>query len=104
MQMSEKKSDKSGMSRLFDVRLVIGGVLTVYGVVLTITGLADSKGAIAKAAGIRINLWTGIGLLVVGLFFLGWMKVLPLAAVPPDDAAEESDLNRAPDAGGRHDN
>jgi xanthine/uracil/vitamin C permease (AzgA family) len=101
--MSEKTQDKkAGMSRLFDVRLVIGGVLTVYGVVLTITGLLDSKGAIAKAAGIRINLWTGIGLLVVGLFFLGWMKVLPLAAVPPDDSADE--LERPPDAGGRNDN
>ncbi len=93
---------KNGMSRLFDVRLVIGGVLSVYGVVLLITGLLDSKGAVAKAAGIRINLWTGIGLLVVGVFFLGWMKVLPLAAVPPDDSAEE--LERAPDAGGTHDN
>jgi xanthine/uracil/vitamin C permease (AzgA family) len=95
------KDTKSGMSRLFDVRLVIGGVLVVYGVVLTITGIVDNKAAVAKAAGIRINLWTGIGLLVVGVFFLGWMKLLPLAAVQPDDA--EEDLDKPPDSGGRND-
>jgi xanthine/uracil/vitamin C permease (AzgA family) len=105
MDMTENTKDstaKKGISRLFDVRLVIGGVLVVYGVVLTITGLFDGKGAVAKAAGIRINLWTGIGMLVVGVFFLGWMKVLPLAAVSPDDSAD--DLEKPPDAGGRNDN
>ena len=34
---------------------------------LTIYGIFDSAADIQKAAGIRINLWTGLGMLVTGL-------------------------------------
>ncbi|MDT5341896.1 MAG: hypothetical protein QOE52_1080 [Mycobacterium sp.] len=83
-----KSAARSGAARLFDVRLVIGGLLTIYGVVLTIKGIADNHSAVQKAAGLRINLWTGLGLLVVGAFFLIWVKLAPLQAVKPDDAPE----------------
>jgi hypothetical protein len=82
--------DRSGVARLFDIRLVIGGLLTVYGLVLTIQGIADKHAAVAKAAGVRINLWTGIGLLAVGAFFLVWVKLAPLQAVRQEDVADET--------------
>jgi xanthine/uracil/vitamin C permease (AzgA family) len=83
-----KSAGRSGAARLFDIRLVIGALLTVYGVILTITGIADNNAAVQKAAGLRINLWTGLGLLVVGAFFLVWVKLAPLQAVKADDAEE----------------
>jgi len=76
---------KSQIARLFDIRLVVGAVLTIYGVVLLIKGLFDSGQAIRKAAGAHINLWTGVGLLAVGLFFLLWMRVRPLDLPMPDE-------------------
>ncbi|MGN6605589.1 MAG: hypothetical protein ACTHMS_01070 [Jatrophihabitans sp.] len=81
--------DASRISKLFDIRLIVGGLLTLYGVILTIKGFADSSAAIHKAAGIRLNLWTGIGMLVVGLLMLAWMKLRPLPPADPDDLVEE---------------
>ena len=69
--------DASGR-RLFDLRWVIGGLFVVYGVVLTVVGLLDSGTALHKASGVRINLWTGIGMLLVGAFFVAWCLLRPL--------------------------
>jgi hypothetical protein len=41
-------------------------------------GLFDSPDEIAKAQGVRVNLWTGLGMLLLGLFFLGWQWPRPL--------------------------
>ena len=51
----------SQSKRLFDLRVLIAGLFSVYGVILIITGALDGKAALAKASGVRINLWTGIG-------------------------------------------
>ena len=91
-QADEKKVEAamadSKMASLFDVRLVVGGLLTLYGIILLVIGLFDGDKAIQKAAGVRINLLTGIGLLIVGVVFLLWMKTRPLRAEPTagDDA------------------
>ena len=37
-----------------------------------ILGIFDSQAEIDKAAGVRINLWTGLGMLVIGVSFLLW--------------------------------
>ncbi|HEY0486943.1 MAG TPA: hypothetical protein VGD72_11900 [Mycobacteriales bacterium] len=65
-------------TRLFDLRYLIGTLFTLYGVVLAVVGLFDSGHEIAKAAGIRINLWVGIGMLVLGVLFLAWARWRPL--------------------------
>ncbi|GCD37125.1 hypothetical protein OEIGOIKO_04908 [Streptomyces chrestomyceticus JCM 4735] len=72
-------------ARLFDIRLIIGGLFTVYGVIVTIAGFAVSDADLKKAEDININLWTGLGMLLLGLFFLAWIKLRPV--VPP--TAEE---------------
>ena len=69
---------KSAASKLFDIRLLIGGLFTFYGVVLGIYGFFTSQAELDKAAGININLWLGIGMLVLGLLFLLWVKLAPL--------------------------
>jgi len=76
----EGKVDSATAARLFDVRRVIGGLFTVYGVIVTIVGFFDSQAEIDKAAGVRINLWIGLGMLVLGLFFLGWQWLRPAEA------------------------
>jgi hypothetical protein len=60
---------------LFDLRLLIGALFSLYGIVLIITGVTDGHAQIAKASGIRINLWAGIGMLATGLLFLLWMRL-----------------------------
>jgi drug/metabolite transporter (DMT)-like permease len=68
----------SRMQRLFDLRYVIGVLLGVYGVVLVIRGALDGPEQLARASGISINLWTGVGLLVVAAVFLVWARLRPL--------------------------
>ncbi|GAA2908814.1 hypothetical protein GCM10020221_01120 [Streptomyces thioluteus] len=74
-------NDRTGPPRLFDIRLVIGGLFTVYGVVVTVAGITASDEDLAKAQGININLWTGLGMLVLGVLFLVWLRLRP--ASPP---------------------
>lgn len=83
--MSKDQSDTpvSGASKLFDLRVLIGGLFTFYGVVLTIVGLTASEADMTKAAGININLWMGLGMLGLGGFFLAWWRIRPLHREPP---------------------
>lgn len=76
-------------ARLFDVRRVIGGLFVVYGVIVTGVGAFDSTDEIAKAQGVRINLWMGLAMLALGLLFLLWQWWRPAEAPdgPPDAAA-----------------
>jgi xanthine/uracil/vitamin C permease (AzgA family) len=80
----EQKVDTARAARLFDVRRVIGGLFTVYGVIVTILGIFDSQAEIDKAAGVRINLWIGLGMLALGLLFLLWQWLRPAEARPAD--------------------
>ena len=66
-EMSEPDSKRAAKAaNLFDLRRIIGGLFIVYGILLTVLGLFDSQEEIDKAAGVNINLWAGLGMLVVG--------------------------------------
>jgi hypothetical protein len=65
-------------ANLFDLRRIIGGLFVLYGIVLIIVGLTDSQAEINKAAGVHINLWAGIGMLILGIVFLIWAFSRPL--------------------------
>jgi hypothetical protein len=71
--MPEKTDEPvpASKARLFDVRRVIGGLFVLYGVIVTVAGLLDSPAAIEKAQGVRVNLWTGLGMLALGALDLG---------------------------------
>ena len=89
--MPDEDSEKvSKAARLFDVRRVIGGLFVVYGVIVTVLGLFDSKAEIDKAQGVRINLWMGLAMLALGLLFLLWLRLSPPATpeVAPEGDAE----------------
>ena len=87
--MTESHKPKSAAAKLFDIRLLIGGLFVVYGVMLTISGFFTSDKERAKAAGININLWLGLGMLALGVLFLIWRAVNPVKAEPADDEPEQ---------------
>ncbi|MCZ9346587.1 hypothetical protein NGM37_53670 [Streptomyces sp. TRM76130] len=84
-EVSDLETKSATAARLFDIRRIIGGLFALYGVIVTIAGLTASDADIDKAQGVNINLWTGLGMLALGLFFLVWLKLRPI--VPPADGA-----------------
>ncbi|AGL19708.1 hypothetical protein [Actinoplanes sp. N902-109] len=91
LDQGEELQKRSAAARLFDVRRVIGGLFVVYGVIVTLLGIFDSKGEIDKAQGVRINLWMGISMLVLGLLFLLWLRLSPPEAPSDEDLSETDD-------------
>jgi hypothetical protein len=89
-----EKAGSASSSKLFDIRQVIGGLFTLYGVLVTGAGIFDGDTARKKASGIDINLWTGLGMLALGLAMLLWMRLSPQSGAPSggdeNDAEGES--------------
>ncbi|WP_307175667.1 hypothetical protein [Streptomyces africanus] len=83
-EVTELQGKSATAARLFDIRRIIGGLFVVYGVIVTIAGFTASDADLDKAEGVNINLWTGLGMLALGVFFLVWLKLRPVAPVPPD--------------------
>lgn len=74
-------ADESPRTRraAFDIRLIIALLIGVYGLVLTVMGLAFTPAAqITKAAGVNINLWAGIGMLIFAALFVLWTVLRPI--------------------------
>jgi hypothetical protein len=67
-------------ARLFDIRRLIGGLFLIYGVILTVLGLGESDASIAKSADINVNLYGGIGMLIMSFCFIAWALWRPLGA------------------------
>jgi hypothetical protein len=88
--MEAKTSERHRAAHLFDIRRIIGALFVVYGVTLTITGAVASKADIHKAAGVNINLWTGLGMILFGGLFILWLVLRPLE-VEEDAAAEREE-------------
>ena len=77
-ESDEYEVEHSAASKLFDLRFLIGGLFTLYGVMVGGAGLFDSSADLHKSDGLRINLWTGLGMLILGLLFLLWAFLRPL--------------------------
>ncbi|WP_030617337.1 hypothetical protein [Streptomyces sclerotialus] len=95
-EVEELERKSATAARLFDVRRIIGGLFVVYGVIVTIAGLTASDADLKKAQDININLWTGLGMLVLGLLFLLWMKLRPAEAPAPEEAGATADGTAGP--------
>jgi hypothetical protein len=68
----------------FDIRIFISMLIGLYGVVLVATGLlGTSDDELARADGVNINLWAGLGMIVFAACFLAWARLRPV--VVPDD-------------------
>jgi hypothetical protein len=68
----------------FDIRVFIASLIGIYGVVLVIYGIIGSSAADLKKTGdVNINLWAGIGMVLVSAFFIVWARLRPVV-VPAD--------------------
>ena len=77
--MSEKEVTASPSAQLFDLRLIIALLFGVYGVVLTVLGFTGTdQRDLDRAGGINLNLWSGIGMLVLAALFAVWVLLRPL--------------------------
>jgi len=70
----------------FDIRRIIGALFLLYGLILTIVGIVGSEAVKTKAAGINVNLWTGLGMLVFGALMVFWALSRPVEPNPGDAA------------------
>ena len=104
--MSEDSDATSGTAPhkagLFDIRNIIGALLGTYGVILTLAGLFGEHEP-EKTGGVNANLWTGLALLVVGAFFLGWSRLKPIVVPsevdrPDDDPSRPGPQRKRPPA------
>jgi hypothetical protein len=55
----------------FDLRLPIGLMFSVFGVLLTVFGLVSDRAIYQRSLGINVNLWWGLVLVVFGVVMLG---------------------------------
>jgi hypothetical protein len=83
---------------LFDIRMVIGALLGIYGVVLVIMSFTTSDSDLAKVSGVNANLWVGLGLLAFAIFFGAWAVLRPIVV---DEEQLERDKREVEEAAQR---
>ena len=91
--MSSTKDQSAHTAGAFDIRTIIAALIGVYGLVLTLLGIfRATEEELARAAGLNINLWAGIGMLVVAAIFAIWVRLRPIV-VPeePDETIDRSE-------------
>ena len=92
----DREPQNTTASRLFDLRTIIGALFVLYGVILFIAGLFDTSAEIARADGIRINLWLGLAMFALGALFLLWVRLRPLRIERGPSAAERAGISEGP--------
>jgi hypothetical protein len=86
--MSSEPSSQPRRAGAFDIRLIIALLFGVYGLVLTIMGSGFTTAAdLRKAAGVNIDLWAGIGMLVFAALFVLWARLRPIVITPEETDA-----------------
>ena len=79
--MTERRSHRVRASRppaRFDIRNIIGGLLGVYGVILTADGPLRRPARRDKTGDVNANLWAGLVLLAASAVFLVWARLRPV--------------------------
>src|SRR5215210_7491637 len=61
-----------------------------------ILGLGESDKSIAKSADINVNLYAGLGMLVVAAFFIAWGLMRPLSGEPDEPSEGDRTVKGAP--------
>jgi hypothetical protein len=93
----EDEARTARIANRFDIRRLIGGVFVLYGLILLALGIFGSFATKHKAAGININLWTGLGMLIFGALMIFWALSRPTVPEPPETRGEGSGrIRRAP--------
>ncbi|MEN3283106.1 MAG: hypothetical protein V7607_4246 [Solirubrobacteraceae bacterium] len=74
----EDELEAARAANRFDIRRIIGVLFALYGAVLVIVGIVGSSQVKNKAAGVNIDLWTGLGMLVFAALILTWAFARPV--------------------------
>ncbi|GAA4182979.1 hypothetical protein GCM10022288_01710 [Gryllotalpicola kribbensis] len=86
------RHDNKVLNYLFDLRTIIAVLFAIYGIVCIIWGAAfTSSSELDKAGGININLWGGIGMLIVAALFVWWTIAKPIDQQAAAHSLEESE-------------
>ncbi len=81
----------------YDIRRIIAGVFALYGLILLALGVFGAHHIKVKASGINVDLWTGLGMLVVAALMLAWALLRPVLPEPPETRGQGSGrIRRAP--------
>jgi len=86
--MTTQETGPTRRAATFDIRLIIALLLGVYGLVITVLGswfTTDEE--IERSAGVNINLWAGLGMLVAAALFATWTWLRPLR-VPVEEGEQ----------------
>jgi hypothetical protein len=84
-------------TRRFDLRRLLGALFLLYGVICTILGIVHGAADMKQTGGIAINLWSGLGMIVVGIAFFVWDRLAP---VPEEDILGSLDAQEHEKAAG----
>lgn len=69
---------------VFDIRVIIGSLLGVFGVILLAMGLfSDAQARDELANDVNLNLWTGLALVVASAVFITWARLRPTVIETP---------------------
>lgn len=84
-------ADQPHKAGAFDIRTFIASLIGIYGVVLVIAGIIGSSASqLKKSDGVHVNLYAGIGMVVVSAIFFVWARLRPVV-VPEEIAAEHGE-------------
>ena len=86
VKLTPEEAQNWRLAKLFDLRSFIGALFVIFGVLVTIAGLAAGPATINKAAGINLGLWVGLIMLVMGVLFLAWVLLKPPAPITAAEA------------------
>ena len=93
----EEEARAARLANRFDIRRLIGAVFLLYGLILTVLGVFGSSQVKNKAAGLNIDLWAGIGMLVFAALMIAWALLRPVEPDPPEQRGRGSGrIRRSP--------
>lgn len=93
----EEEIEAARAANRFDIRRLIGGLFCLYALILIALGIFGSHATKTKAAGINVDLWTGLGMLIVGILMIVWALTRPVMPEPPETRGQGSGrIRRAP--------
>ena len=88
MSQNSTTSESKHRAGLFDIRIIIGSLLGVYGVILVIVGLFVSDAQIRKSDSVNLNLIGGIAMVIAAAAFILWARLRPI--IVPDEPATDA--------------
>jgi hypothetical protein len=77
------------MAKIFDLRMFIGSLFVIFGILVTVDGFFASSEEIEKAEGINLSVWTGLFMLALGIFFVAWTLISPPVVYHGHEMAED---------------